>query len=124
MQQGMLFRRDVVEHIEKFDTRYRLCADLDFWLRAYTMGAPFRYYPVQVAQFRIRGGQLSGDTAVTVNEQDEIVKRHLPSRISLMEKQAAFWRYRIYNLPRYLRRIRSKGFQSSYRVLQSGATSP
>ena len=38
MQQGMLFRRDCVMRLRQFDLRYRLCADLDFWLRACAAG--------------------------------------------------------------------------------------
>ncbi|HTQ32095.1 MAG TPA: glycosyltransferase [Opitutaceae bacterium] len=124
MQQGMLFRREIVESLGGFDSRYRLCADLDFWLRARAAGAGFRYYPARVAQFRLRGGQLSADTAVTVREQEEIVRRHLPVSVSYLRKQAAFWRYRVHNLPRYLARIRARGFQTSYRLLQSGVSQP
>ena len=124
MQQGMLFHRETVESLGGFDMRYRLCADLDFWLRAYVAGAGFRYYPVRVAQFRLRSGQLSGDTAVTMSEQEEIVSRHLPVPVSYLRRQAAFWRYRLHNLPRYLARIRTRRFQTSYRLLQNGVSQP
>jgi GT2 family glycosyltransferase len=118
MQQGTLFRRDVVRRLRGFDRRYRLCADLDFWLRAYAAGAKFRYYPKRVAQFRLRSGQLSGNTATTRHEQDEIVKRHLPVPVDPWSRRFARWRYRAFNLPRYVQRARTRGFRTSYQLLQ------
>jgi hypothetical protein len=121
MQQGTLFHRPLVERLCGFDTRYRLCADLDFWLRAYVSGARFRYHRRRVAKFRIHHGQLSGDTAVTEREQDEIVRRHLPHPTPLIRRTAARWQYRISNLPRYVARYRLHGFRTSYQLLRSGA---
>lgn len=121
MQQGMAFRRDVVDRLGGFDLRYRLCADLDFWLRAYAAGEPFHYHPEPVAQFRLRGGQLSSDTSVTQAEQDSIVARHLPARSSAFERFSTRLLYRTYNLPRYVERFRNRGFRTSYAILQEGA---
>jgi hypothetical protein len=124
MQQGMLFKRETVMRLGAFDTRYRLCADLDFWLRAYAGGDRFRHYPLQVSRFRLRAGQLSSDTARTIREQDEIVGRHLPARIPAAVKICARLRYRLCNLPRYVERLRSSGLRSSYQILASGAAPP
>ena len=121
MQQGMLFHREAAARLARFDTRYRLCADLDFWLRAYAGGDRFRHYPLPVARFRIRPGQLSSDTAQTIREQDEIVRRHLPARVPAAARVFARWRYRLCNLPRYLGRMRSIGLRTSYQMLASGA---
>lgn len=118
MQQGMLFRRDVVRLLGGFDLRYRLCADLDFWLRAYAAGNRFHHVGRAVAQFRLREGQLSGDTRLTIAEQDGIVARHLPAPIPLAERWAVRLAYRIWNAPRYLARIRSRGLRTSYSMLQ------
>jgi GT2 family glycosyltransferase len=120
IQQGMLFRREVVERLRGFDTRYRLCADLDFWLRAYASGARFRSHRTRVAQFRLRPGQLSGNTSITEFEQSEIVARHLPQRVAAVSKAVARIRYRWCNLPRYAARVWSRGFQTSYQMLQAG----
>jgi hypothetical protein len=119
-QQGMLFRRDVVEALGQFDTRYRLCADLDFWARAMAAGFPFRYYPLEVGHFRIRRGQLSGDVSVTLREQNEIVHRAFPGMSRILPLLAK-WRYRLMNLPRYVARSRTVGWTSSYRLLANGA---
>lgn len=124
MQQGMIFRRRTVERLGGFDPRYRLCADLDFWLRAYAGGDRFRHYPLPVARFRLRDGQLSSDTAHTVREQDEIVTRHLPARIPASVRLCARWRYRVCNLSRYVERIRSSGFRTSYQLLSSATHPP
>jgi GT2 family glycosyltransferase len=123
MQQGMLFARSTVLRLRGFDLRYRLCADLDFWLRAYAAGEQFRYYPVRVAQFRLRSGQLSGNTTLTEREQDEIVQRHLPEPVSALRKRWARWRYRACNFPRYLARARTHGLSRSYELLQRGEVS-
>jgi GT2 family glycosyltransferase len=124
MQQGMLMHRDLVARLRGFDTRYRLCADLDFWLRAYNAGAGLRYYPLEVARFRIHRGQLSGDTALTEWEQAAIVHRLLPAPISIARMQVARWRYRARNLPRYLARTRRRGIKTSYQLLRHEASRP
>lgn len=120
-QQGMLFRRDIVRQLQRFDARYRLCADLDFWLRAYVLGAAFKYYPKRVAQFRLRRGQLSGGVALTIREQSEIVARLLPAAIPSPRRRIAAWRYRLYNIFRYIARTRTRGFVTSYHLLQNDA---
>lgn len=119
MQQGMLFRRAVVARLRRFNPRYRLCADLDFWLRAYVQGARFRAHSLRVAQFRLRQGQLSGNTAMTEREQAEIVARHLPHALPPAHRRFARWRYRWCNLPRYVERMRTRGLRTSYEVLQT-----
>ncbi|HET7535294.1 MAG TPA: glycosyltransferase [Candidatus Didemnitutus sp.] len=119
MQQGMLFHRDCVTRLGGFDTRYRLCADLDFWLRARAAGEPFRYYDLPVAQFRLRRGQLSSNTARTILEQDSIVRRHFPEQLPAWRRQVARWRYRIHNFPRYLERTRrARSLRTSYQMLE------
>jgi len=119
-QQGMLFRADVVRELKGFDLRYRLCADLDFWFRAYAAGHAFRHYPLEVGKFRIRAGQLSGNVALTVREQQEVVSRIVPKRSSAVFRRWARWRYRLLNLPRYLERKRLAGWSTSNSLLARG----
>jgi glycosyltransferase involved in cell wall biosynthesis len=121
MQQGTLFSRAAVVAAGKFDLRYRLCADLDFWLRCWASGQPFTYHRMRVAQFRLRAGQLSGDTARTRAEQDEIVRRHLPLASGSAQRAWAVARFRVDNLPKYLRRFRRNGLQTSYAILGGGS---
>jgi GT2 family glycosyltransferase len=125
MQQGMLMEAGLIRRLGGFDLRYRLCGDLDLWLRAYAGGARFRYYPARVARFRLRRGQLSGDTHRTESEQDEIVARHLPLPVPRWKRRLARWRYRLYNLPRYAARARAgAGLKSSYELLREGGAGP
>jgi len=119
-QQGMLFRRDVVESLGEFNTKYRICADLDFWARALAAGYRFRYYPVEVGRFRVRRGQISGDVGLTTREQEEIACRLFPKAGGGFAKFTAKLRYRLRNLPRYLARSRTVGWISSNRILAEG----
>lgn len=120
-QQGMLFRREVVRELGEFNTKYRICADLDFWARALAAGHRFRYYPTEVGRFRIRRGQISGDVALTTREQDEIARRLFPHAGGVVARAFAKWRYRACNFPRYLGRSRTVGWVSSNTLLAGGA---
>jgi GT2 family glycosyltransferase len=120
-QQGMLFSRHLLGELGGFDLRYKLCADLDFWVRAYAAGRPFRYYPMEVGQFRVRAGQLSGDVGLTRREFADIVARHLPTKPSATILWLARLRYRLINLPHYLTRLRRVGWKTSEEVLSGGA---
>lgn len=116
-QQGMAFRRDVTEALAGFDLQYRLCADLDFWVRAYASDCGFRYFPQEVGRFRIRQGQLSSDVGLTRREFAAIVHRHLPQERTPWQRKGARLRYRLCNLPRYLSRLHKVGFQTSENTL-------
>ncbi len=112
-QQGALASREVVERLRGFDFSLRLCGDLDFWVRAIAAGYEFRYFPREVAQFRIRTGQLSGDVPARLAERQNIL-RHLPLEdISTARLYFARLRFRLLNLPRYAQRIRAAGFRRS-----------
>jgi hypothetical protein len=106
-QQGMIIPRSLWEKLGGFRAEYKLCADLDFWLRAHRIGWPFKYYPMEVGQFRIREGQLSGDTSRLEAEIAAVVARDAPRRISWGEKFYARWQFRIKNLPIYASRFLS-----------------
>jgi hypothetical protein len=119
-QQGMLFQRDIVRELGEFNTKYRICADLDFWARALAAGHRFRYYPVEVGRFRLRRGQISEDVSLTMREQDEIVRLLFPGAGGVLEQFLVKWRFRMRNLPRYLARIRTVGWVSSNTILAGG----
>lgn len=120
-QQGMLFSHAAVKSLGVFDLRYKLCADLDFWVRAYSAERPFRYYPLEVGRFRVRAGQLSGDVGLTRLEFAYVVKRNLPSPPRGTILRLARLRYRLLNLPRYLMRFWRVGWKTSEEVLSGGA---
>ncbi|HEY5892027.1 MAG TPA: glycosyltransferase family 2 protein [Chthoniobacterales bacterium] len=120
-QQGMLFGAPVVRALQGFRLQFKLCADLDFWARAHALGFPFSYYSLEVGQFRIQAGQLSGDTSVTRKELDTIIGELFKKQSSGALKFFARTRYRIFNIPRYIERYRRLGrATSSYDMLSGG----
>jgi hypothetical protein len=119
-QQGMIFSRQAVDHLKDFDLRYKLCADLDFWVRALEAGFSFRFVPLEVGKFRVRRGQLSADIDLTRTEFRDIVFRHLPPPPGQLTLKAARLRYRMINLPRYLERLRHRGLKTSEALLNDG----
>lgn len=109
-QQGMLFGAEVVEALEGYSLEYKLCSDLDFWVRAYAARFRFHYYPLHVGSFRIQPGQLSGDYMLTSRELDDITRRHLGGKaLSPVKKRYIRWRYRFLNAPRYFERWKALG---------------
>ncbi len=121
-QQGMLFGEPVVRALGGYDLKYRVCADLDFWVRARARGFPFRYYPMEVGRFRIRPGQISGEVSLLRDQLDEITRAHFPAPVSGIVKRIARLRYRLLNLPRYVRRFRAVGMAKSLDVLAAGGS--
>ena len=122
-QQGMLFGAPVVKALGGYRLEFKLCADLDFWARAYAAGFRFVYYPWTVGCFRIQPGQLSGDVALTGRELDAVTAESFPTRISAPAKWLAYWLYRFANAPRYLERWRAVGrLTSSETLLGTGGT--
>ncbi len=119
-QQGMVFGAPVVRHLRGYDLRYSVCADLDYWARAFTQGFTFRYHQMEVGRFRVRPGQISGAVSLLSQQMEEITRRHFATPVSSSAKRFARWRYRCRNLPRYLERLRVVGLASSLEVLQAG----
>ena len=119
-QQGMIFGAPVVRALGGYDLRYSVCADLDFWVRAYALGFAFRYHRLEVGKFRVRRGQISGAVSLLSEQMADITRRHFPAPLSKAAKRFARWRYRCRNLPRYLARLRVVGLARSLDVLQAG----
>lgn len=113
-QQGALVSREVAGQLEGFNPAWRVCGDLDFWVRAIAAGFAFKYYPSEVARFRIRSGQLSGDTALLLEEWGRIVRPIESGRVSPVQLVWARWRFRMMNASRYLERIRATGWVRSH----------
>ena len=60
LQQGAIFHRRVLDRLEGFDTRYRFCADYDFFCRVALEGFRYvKYTEKSVAAFRLLATQLS-----------------------------------------------------------------
>ena len=119
-QQGMIFGSPVVRDLGGYDPTYSVCADLDFWARAYARGFAFRYHGMEVGRFRVRPGQISGEVSLLSQQMEEITRRHFATPVSAGAKHFARWRYRCRNLPRYFERLRVVGPASSLEVLRTG----
>jgi hypothetical protein len=104
-QQGMIIPRALWDKLGGFRTEYKLCADLDFWLRAYRMSWPFKYCHIEVGQFRIRGGQLSGNIKKLQSEIKAVVERDAQRRIGAFEKFYSRWQFRLANSSIYVKRL-------------------
>ena len=55
---GTLFRRELIEELGGFDTRYRIVFDMDYWWRCGLVG-PFARVPITLAAMRQHSGSQS-----------------------------------------------------------------
>jgi hypothetical protein len=112
VQQGSIVSRAVYERLGGFGTRYHLAADFDFWVRAFNMGVEFRYYPQEVASWRIHSAQASMD-----REAAHAQGAAIASSVDLQASPFRLWyehrRFHALNTRRYLQRYRETGLWSS-----------
>lgn len=73
-------RRSLFERLGNYDTSYRICADLDFFLRAKEAGAVFTYIDKPLAVFSL-GGISTTDRKKTAREIRSILIIHGYSKI-------------------------------------------
>jgi GT2 family glycosyltransferase len=102
-QQATLVRRDVFESLGGFDCSYSLIADSDFWLRAIDAGFKMAYVDRVCATFMLQQGQLSSNRKLVEIELDRLLRQH-----SVAKDWNAFYefaRFRLENIPIYLRRL-------------------
>jgi hypothetical protein len=107
-QQGTIIRRDWVERLNGFDTRYRLAADFDFWARALAGGAEFFFVATKVAEYRLWRGQLSRDLATVEREIAQSADVVFPTR-SVDALSGIRRSFRIRHFPDMLRRYLHTG---------------
>lgn len=120
-QQGLLAPRAWVDRLGSLREDLRICADLDFWLRAVVGGARFRCSPETVAIFRLRAGQISGDVARHQAEFRSVVRALAPEPVGALRRFAARARFRLDNLATYAGRIRRSGWKGGFDLLQQPA---
>jgi GT2 family glycosyltransferase len=120
-QQGMLVPRAWVEGGGPLREDLKICADVDFWLRAVVAGAKFRYSPETIALFRLRVGQISGDVARHQEEFNRVVKTVAGTSRGKVSRWAARARYRISNAGIYADRVRRCGWKSGFDLLERPA---
>jgi hypothetical protein len=124
-QQGALISRVTYSHLGGFNPTYRSCGALDFWARALQTGWDFRFYPEEVACFRIRRGQISGNAQGLALERFAILKEAGLPVYSSLHLHTARLRFRLLNVARYVQRLRAVGWKSSKELLGSdSATKP
>jgi len=101
IQPSVIFTAAAYRQLNGFDTRYRLGADADFFLRALLAGIPFAYLPhATVTAFRLHGGQQTGRHLAAFLEELRHVFAVIP-KASLADRLVlARWRAR--NAPNYL----------------------
>jgi len=104
-QQGMLIPREWLLELGGLREDLLICADFDLWLRALQAGARFCHAGAELAAFRLRPGQISGDEKRHRSEFLSVATRLRPRRSSLARRTLALLRFRLGNTPLYLRRL-------------------
>lgn len=117
-QQGLLIPRAWVKHLGPLREDFRICADLDFWLRAVVAGARFCCSPEIVAVFRLRAGQISGDVSRHREEFTRVVRTLTPDQCGAVCRAVARARFRAANAWVYADRIRRSGWKGGLTLLQ------
>ena len=117
-QQGLLAPRSWVDALGPLREDLKICADVDFWLRAAVAGATFTRSPGLVAKFRLRQGQISGDVESHRGEFSAVVQSVAPCRRTGLRHHFASLRFRAANAAVYAGRIRRVGFRSGLSLLE------
>ncbi len=73
--QAVLARRSCFARVGDFDTRYRICADLDWFMRCADAGLHFVHVPSLVCRC-MAGGESSRRYALQMQERRELIARH------------------------------------------------
>ena len=73
-------RRSLLERLDGFDTQWKICADLDFFLRAKESGAVFRFIDREITDFAL-GGVSTVRRQETASEVRRILLKHGFGRI-------------------------------------------
>lgn len=107
-QQGALISAELWRRLGGIDASLRIAGDLDFWVRAASIGARFRYCPSTVAEFRIRAGQLSSEVGRAEAEIATVLGRR-DLRVGRWRARLAVARFRSRNLLRILARVGRTG---------------
>jgi len=123
-QQGLLVPRVWVERLGPIREDLRICADVDFWLRAAVAGAPFRRSAEDLALFRLRRGQISGDEGRHRQEFAEVVTQLTGAPRRSASLALARLRFRLGNLAVYFDRVRRCGWKGGFALLADPVRRP
>lgn len=104
-QQTTVFRRRVFDALSGFDPQFTLCADFDFFLKAYQCGMKFvRLHGRPLSRFRLHARQLSQLNAEKAESQKRLSAERAGWQATRMDKLAVS-AMRLSNWPNYLERI-------------------
>ncbi len=91
--QAVLARRGCFDRVGSFDTRYRICADLDWFMRCGAAGLRFAYLPQLVCRC-MAGGASSRQYTLKMQEARQLVRLYQPPLQRLGQRVAAGLRRR------------------------------
>ena len=103
-QQSAIFRRQVYQQLGGFNENYSLCADVEFYLRAFQADFKFALLPgLSVSCFRLHGNQLSNKKAEAMEKEAQ--KIFAEAKNTNITNWAVFVQWRLRNIPHYLIRF-------------------
>lgn len=102
-QQATLIKSDLFFKLGGFSEKYKLVSDTKFWADLSLMDINFRYISKSCAAYTIQDGQLSSDGNTQEKEMNDLISSY--SHISMFRVLGAMLKYRIYNIPVYIKRL-------------------
>lgn len=117
-QQGMLIQRAALERVGLLDSSFKYAGDMEYWCRLYTSDVRFKFHREHVAGFRIWGSQLSKDLEPFEVEKVRIREQYFSAQNPVLFSCIKTI-FRLYNSPKYIRRIRRLGWKTSDQVMSS-----
>jgi glycosyltransferase involved in cell wall biosynthesis len=117
-QQGMLFPSVCYKGRKQLDLSMRFAADSDWIVHNLIDGRRFDYVNEMVAFYRIRPGQLSGDTDGASREGIIVRNRALPHSPGWAVRKLAKYRFRLSNAATVLERVNRSGFQTTKKMFK------
>lgn len=97
LQPAVFLTKALYRKTGEFDTKYRLAADYDFWMRALKSGAKIYYYPATVGAYR------KGDTAATQSVAG--ISRGFKEMLAIGEVYGQPWYAKIFLTAKYFSAI-------------------
>lgn len=102
-QQSTLIRSDLFFKLGGFSEKYKLVSDSKFWADLSLMDINYKYVPKICAAYTIQDGQLSSDGSTQEREMSNLISSY--SHIPIYRIIWAVIKYRIFNIPIYIRRF-------------------
>lgn len=91
----VMLRRSAAQHVGFMDERFRLCEDLDYWLRAAACGCDFGFLPVVLTRRVKHEDNLVNDWRPRVDAQLAVLQKCLAEQYSLRSEMKDMLKARI-----------------------------